>query len=206
MITSFSPYKSPFPAGVKLPEIRVDQKYYDLLGCQSSISNFNFLRKLCFEGVKKRKIDELANKQVYYERLTMELSILNELGFVDYILLNWDVINYCHENKIPVGAGRGCFVAGSQVTMADGSFKNIEDVKIGDLVIDHERDARRVSDTLANDIDEEIIYLQLENGLVIKCTKDHKYFTENRGWVEAKDLTDKDDIREIIADPRLNLV
>jgi DNA polymerase-3 subunit alpha len=107
MITSFSPYKSPFPAGVKLPEIRVDQKYYDLLGCQSSISNFNFLRKLCFEGVKKRKIDELPNKQVYYERLTMELSILKELGFIDYILLNWDVINYCHENKIPVGAGRG---------------------------------------------------------------------------------------------------
>ena len=107
MITSFSPYKSPFPAGVKLPEIRVDQKYYDLLGCQSSISNFNFLRKLCFEGVKKRKIDELPNKQVYYERLTMELSVLNELGFIDYILLNWDVINYCHENKIPVGAGRG---------------------------------------------------------------------------------------------------
>jgi DNA polymerase-3 subunit alpha len=127
MITSFSPYKSPFPAGVKLPEIRVDQKYYDLLGCQSSISNFNFLRKLCFEGVKKRKIDELPNKQVYYERLTMELSILNELGFIDYILLNWDVINYCHENKIPVGAGRGS--APGSLVLYCISVTNIDPIK-----------------------------------------------------------------------------
>ena len=37
----------------------------------------------------------------------MELGTLQDLGFVDYILLNWDVINFCHENEIPVGRGRG---------------------------------------------------------------------------------------------------
>ncbi|NJO64683.1 MAG: hypothetical protein HC836_43055 [Richelia sp. RM2_1_2] len=28
----------------------------------------------------------------------------------------------------------------------------------------------------------------------LKCTPDHKIFTNNRGWVEAKDLTDEDDV------------
>ena len=44
----------------------------------------------------------------------MELSVLQDLGFVDYILLNWDVLNFCHENHIPTGPGRGS-AAGSLV-------------------------------------------------------------------------------------------
>ena len=172
MITSFSPYKSPFPAGVKLPEIRVDQKYYDLLGCQSSISNFNFLRKLCFEGVKKRKIDELPNKQVYYERLTMELSILNELGFIDYILLNWDVINYCHENGIPVGAGRGS--APGSLVLYCISVTNIDPIKY-DLFFE-----RFVSKSRAKIIESEgEIYL--DGSLLADIDNDISY--ERRGEV-----------------------
>ena len=44
----------------------------------------------------------------------MELDVLNELGFIDYILLNWDILNFCHENDIPTGPGRGS-AAGSLV-------------------------------------------------------------------------------------------
>lgn len=33
------------------------------------------------------------------------------------------------------------------------------------------------------------IELELENGDVFKCTEDHEIYTENRGWVQAKDLT-----------------
>jgi intein/homing endonuclease len=35
-----------------------------------------------------------------------------------------------------------------------------------------------------------------ENGVLynIKCTPDHKIMTKNRGWVEAKDLTEDDDV------------
>lgn len=110
----FEPYKSPFPAGVKLPEIIIEKKYLDTLGCGPQISNFQFLRKLCFKGVKERGIDTLPNKQEYYDRLSMELEMFKDLGFVDYILLNWDVLNFCHESGIPTGAGRGS-AAGSLV-------------------------------------------------------------------------------------------
>jgi DNA polymerase-3 subunit alpha len=108
------PYKQPMPVGVRLPEIEVDDKHYKELGIPKGTSNFDLLRKLCLKGVKDRGIDLLDNKQKYYDRVKMELSVLEELGFVEYILLNWDVLNYCHENGIPTGPGRGS-AAGSLV-------------------------------------------------------------------------------------------
>lgn len=123
----FKTYESPFPAGVKLPSIIIEQKYYDLLDCSANISNFQFLRKLCFKGVKDRGIESFENKQEYYDRLKMELGIFQELGFVDYVLLNWDVINFCHETGIPTGAGRGS-AAGSLVLYVIG-VTNIDPIK-----------------------------------------------------------------------------
>lgn len=38
----------------------------------------------------------------------------------------------------------------------------------------------------------DIIELETENGIKVKLTPDHKVFTENRGWVEAKDLLETD--------------
>jgi DNA polymerase-3 subunit alpha len=57
----------------------------------------------------------------------MELSVLNDLGFIDYILLNWDILNFCHETGIPTGAGRGS-AAGSLVLYVIG-VTNIDPIK-----------------------------------------------------------------------------
>lgn len=127
MSNLIEPYKTPCPVGVKLPKIHIDKKHYDVLGCSPDTSNFNFLRKLCFKGVQEKKIDQLPNKQVYYDRLSMELSVLNDLGFIDYILLNWDILNFCHETGIPTGAGRGS-AAGSLVLYVVG-VTNIDPIK-----------------------------------------------------------------------------
>lgn len=108
------PYKQPMPPGVRLPEIKVDAKFYEELNIPSDTSNFNLLRQLCLKGVKDRGINSLSNKQKYFDRVKMELDVLKDLGFIDYILLNWDVLNFCHENKIPTGPGRGS-AAGSLV-------------------------------------------------------------------------------------------
>ena len=39
------------------------------------------------------------------------------------------------------------------------------------------------------------IELEFEDGTFVRCTADHKFFTNNRGWVEAKDLTEVDEIK-----------
>jgi DNA-directed DNA polymerase III PolC len=107
-------FESPMPVGVRLPEIDVERRVYYQLDLDPKSSNYDLLRALCLRGVKDRGIDKLENKQEYYDRVKMELNILKDLGFVDYILLNWDILNFCHHNSIPTGPGRGS-AAGSLV-------------------------------------------------------------------------------------------
>jgi len=126
-IADYTAYKTPFPVGVKLPEIKIEKKYYDEVGCSDLEDNFQFLRKLCFKKVKEKNIDEKENAPLYYGRLKEELDIFNDLGFVDYVLLNWDIINFCIENGIPVGAGRGS-AAGSLVLYVIG-VTNIDPIE-----------------------------------------------------------------------------
>ena len=113
-IRNLKPLERPMPPGVRLPEIDVELRVYHQLDLDPQSSNYDLLRALCLRGVEQRGIDKLDNKQEYYDRVKMELSVLQELGFVDYILLNWDVLNFCHQNLIPTGPGRGS-AAGSLV-------------------------------------------------------------------------------------------
>lgn len=122
MTEEFQKYENPTLPGVKLPQIIIDQKYYDALSIPNTSSNYQFLRKLCHKGVLEKGVDKKQNCQVYYDRVKTELSLFEELGFIDYVLLNWDILNFCHENKIPTGPGRGS-AAGSLVLYLIGVTK-----------------------------------------------------------------------------------
>lgn len=128
-LSKYTGYKTPFPVGVKLPEIKIEKKHYEEVSCGESEDNYQFLRKLCFKRLQQKGIDKLDNAQVYYDRLKEELVIFEDLGFVDYILLNWDIINFCVENDIPTGAGRGS-AAGSLVLFVIG-VTHIDPIEYG---------------------------------------------------------------------------
>ena len=121
-LKQFNKYDECSPPGVRLPQINVEEKYYKELSISTDSSNYDFLRHLCLKGTKDKGIDKLDNKKDYYDRTKMELDIFKELGFVDYILLNWDVLNYCNEHDIPTGPGRGS-AAGSLVLYLIGVTK-----------------------------------------------------------------------------------
>ena len=106
-------YKTPFPPGVKLPEIDVPEQTLLDLNLEVDADSFEILKQLCRKGLKDRGITQKTNRKDYYDRTEMELNILNDLGFVDYILLNWDILDFCKQNDIPTGAGRGS-AAGSR--------------------------------------------------------------------------------------------
>ncbi|MGH7746010.1 MAG: polymorphic toxin-type HINT domain-containing protein, partial [Candidatus Dormibacteria bacterium] len=36
--------------------------------------------------------------------------------------------------------------------------------------------------------------IELENGQVVRCTENHQWLTSNRGWIQAKYLTEDDDL------------
>ena len=120
-------YKTPFPVGVKLPEISVpDSKLHDL-ELEPGASSLDILKQLCRQGLRDKGLVKADNRKDYYDRTQMEIEILDDLGFVDYILLNWDIMNFCKENKIPTGAGRGS-AAGSLVLFLLG-VTNIDPIK-----------------------------------------------------------------------------
>lgn len=129
LFSKFHKYEHPVPPGVRLPEIKIDDKYYETLGIDKTVSNFEFLRQLCLRAVVSKGIDKLPNKKEYYDRAKMELNVFNDLGFVDYILLNWDILKFAHENNIPTGYGRGS-AAGSLILFLIG-VTNVDPIKNG---------------------------------------------------------------------------
>ncbi len=128
-LDQFSSYDGCSPPGVRLPKIKITKANYKALNLDSNTSNFDFLRELCLKGVKEKGIDKFSNKKEYYSRAKEELNILKELGFIDYILLNWDILDFCHKQNIPTGPGRGS-AAGSLVLFLIGVTK-IDPIKYG---------------------------------------------------------------------------
>ena len=127
--SQFSGIENPI-RGVRLPQITFEERHRKELKLADDCSNFEFLRALCLKGFANLKLDKGSNKyKEYSARVKSELDTLNELGFVDYILLVWDVVNFCRENNIPTGPGRGS-AAGSLVLYLIGVTK-IDSVKYG---------------------------------------------------------------------------
>lgn len=76
-----------------------------------------------------------------------------------------------------------CFIAGTEIKMADGNTKNIEDITDGDIVLSLNEVTKEVEPKVVYNVrqfsDETFITIALENGKVIVSTLDHPYYTEN---------------------------
>lgn len=109
--------------GVRLPSFEIDKKYKRGLGLSEDVGNFDFLRSLCLNGFNALKLKkDSPEHKAYIGRVKYELDTLKDLGFIDYVLLVWDVINFCKENSIPTGLGRGS-AAGSLILFLIGVTK-----------------------------------------------------------------------------------
>ena len=86
--------------------------------------SWSYLNKLCQDVMKERYPEDDGTLQ---ERLHYELDTIKNMGFVDYFLIVWDYINFCRENGIAVGPGRGS-AAGSIVSYCL-KITNIDPIK-----------------------------------------------------------------------------
>lgn len=107
------------------------------------MTNKDYLRKLCYEGLERRYGSE-ANEQcsVYRDRLESELEVIEKMGYVEYFLIVWDFIHYAKSNDIPVGPGRGS-AAGSIVAYSL-AITEIEPIKYN-LIFERFLNPERVS-------------------------------------------------------------
>ena len=75
------------------------------------LTNAQYLRQLCRKGLAQR-YDRVTEE--LQERLDYELSVIENMGYVEYFLIVWDFIDFAKRNGIMVGPGRGS-AAGSLV-------------------------------------------------------------------------------------------
>ncbi len=113
----------------KLPHFEVPEGY----------DSWTYLNKLCLDGLHERYPDDDGTLK---EKLDYELGVIKRMGYVDYFLIVWDYINYCRENGIAVGPGRGS-AAGSIVSYCM-HITNIDPIKY-DLLFERFLNPERVS-------------------------------------------------------------
>jgi DNA polymerase-3 subunit alpha len=85
----------------------------------SGITREAYLESLARQGLSRRmeRMPGAVSPSLYEERLSMELRVINAMGYAGYFLIVWDIINYARSSQIPVGPGRGS-AAGSLVAYA----------------------------------------------------------------------------------------
>ena len=124
----------------KLPHFDVPEGY----------TTWTYLNKLCYDGLAQKYDKEQASE--LRPRLEYELSVIKEMGYVEYFLIVWDYINYARTHGIPVGPGRGS-AAGSLVSYTTG-ITNIDPIRYG-LIFERFLNPERVS---MPDIDVDFCY------------------------------------------------
>ncbi len=83
---------------IELPDVKMHIPIYK----EDSVS---FLRALSKKGLEKRLGGVVSDK--YKDRLKYELSVIEQMNFVDYFLIVYDLVLYAKKNDILVGPGRG---------------------------------------------------------------------------------------------------
>ena len=94
--------------------IEMDQVLLPQFDCPDNLSSEAYLEKLVWEGIDKwypERTDDIV------ERVDFELGIINKMKYANYFLIIYDFLDFCFQNKIPVGPGRGS-AAGSIVAYA----------------------------------------------------------------------------------------
>lgn len=91
----------------------------------------------------------------------------------------------------------GCFDKDTLVTLANGEEVPIKEINIGDNVLTYNIETNEYVDGEVYHIengesDKDWLRLTFDDNSIIECTSDHKFYTKNRGWVKAMDLTSED--------------
>jgi hypothetical protein len=123
--------------------------------------------------------------------------------------INDEIIHQIDDGNIPmivVDEMHKCFDYNTPI-LTDSGYMTIGDIVKNKLNINvysynvhtNSIEIKHVTNWFENDISENLIKLKFETSegiKEIKCTATHKFYTSNRGWVKAKDITEEDNVVE----------
>lgn len=138
-----------------------------------------FLTHICEEGFKEKYVNNTEytdeDRVQIHKDMEYELGIIETMGFVEYILIVWDYINWCRNHDCWVGPGRGS-AAGSRVCYCTG-ITNVDPVKYN-LLFERFLNPERVS---MPDIDVDFEYAERYRAI--------EYVTEKYGKDSVTQIT-----------------
>jgi len=191
--------------GVRLPEFKPSEEQYAYAKLPNTVSSKEFIRELCRIGFKDKVKDKVPKDQhhLYIDRVKEELDIIEQLGFIDYILMVWDICDFCKHAKIPTGPGRGS-VSSSLVCYLIGITK-VDAIKHGTFFTRFLSKSRAkykmvdgikyIEGSLAPDIDQDIDFLRRQE--VIQYLQ-KKYPARTCKLLTTQTLSSKILIKEVL--------
>lgn len=118
----------------RMPKVYVPEKYHD--------DYFGYLKDLANEGFERRYPKGSPEREKAIKNLDHELSVIKQMGFAEYFLDTRKTINWCRENHILVGPGRGS-AAGSTLCYCLG-ITDLDPIPYG-LIFERFLNPERVS-------------------------------------------------------------
>lgn len=107
---AFENYHFPKFGYIKIPPVKIKKEEIESIGVDKTVSNSIFLLELGKKGLNDKiaagKIS-IEDKQKYLDRLVEEFNEIDRLYFTNYILLVWQMINFCHTKDILTSPSRG---------------------------------------------------------------------------------------------------
>ena len=110
-------------------------------------------------------------------------NVATRSGARDLILAGADAVK--------VGIGPGCFAAGTRVLMANGTYKNIEDVKVGERVLNMHGQPVSVVNSWCTGVREVIAVRHVHSARETVVTPDHRFFVGDLSTVNAAAVASK---------------
>jgi DNA polymerase-3 subunit alpha len=120
MIEAFAPWPEAVPTTLEIAErcqveLELGKMLLPRYATPEGKREPEYLRRLAEEGLRRRYGDPPPAEA--RERLEMELSVIERMGFAAYFLIVWDFVTFAKDQGIAVGPGRGS-AAGSIVSYA----------------------------------------------------------------------------------------
>lgn len=153
----------------------------------------------------KYREKELLSKRSEYHRKVYRAQYLRQIKIqrMKYLLVGEvpTLLSLFFVWSIAGIASAACFAEGTEITMADGSMKNIEDIVVGDGVLSYNFETRETESDEVLELhaptNNNMMKMEFSDETVIHSTFDHPYYVKNKGWCSLKPEVTNDLITNI---------
>lgn len=136
---------------------------------------------------------DLNGEMVKVDEVNFYVSSDNELSFIELDVEDTDtyIINGSTAFNSLVTHNAPCFVAGTPILMEDGTYLNIENVKVGDRVLSFDfKNEESIGSNVLNIFSKKVskvVKYKFESGKELVATEDHPIYVIGKGWTSYSD-------------------